>query len=88
MRWTLVGAAPAAEVEEAAAVEEAEAVELAVPEEAEALELELVVASEGSRVPHFFWMLSVQFCCPDWLPTLAEMHSLKASLQTNCNAQD
>lgn len=82
MRWTLVGAAPAAEVEEAAAVEEAEAVELAVPEDAEALE-ELEVALAGSRTPHLSLMLVVQFSWPDWLPTLARLHSLKASLQTN-----
>lgn len=84
--WMLVGAAPAAEVDEEAAVEEAvepEAVALAVPEEAEELVEVLVLASAGSSLPHLSEMLVVQFCWAVESPTLSALHSAKASSQTN-----
>ncbi len=37
----------------------------------------------GSKVPHFFWILFVQLSWPAALPTLASLHSLKASLHMN-----
>lgn len=82
----MVGAAPAAEVVEAAADEDAAvalAVELAVLTEAEEDVVEPVVALEGSRVPHLSEMLVVQFFWAVESPTFAALHSLKASWQTN-----
>lgn len=84
--WKLVGAA-ALELEVEAAL-------LEPPEEvcawvcvgagvAEELEDELTTTLAGSSVPHLSAMLVVQFFWPWALPTLASLHSLKASLQMN-----
>lgn len=80
-----MGAAPAAEVAEAAAEDAAVpvAVELAVPAEAEEVVVVSVVALAGSRVPHLSEMLVVQFFWAVESPTCAALHSAKASWQTN-----
>lgn len=83
-----MGGAPAVEADVDVADEEAAAeVELPVAEEV----AELVVAVlgavylAGSRVPQVSWMEVVQFLWAVESPTLARLHSEKASWQTNCN---
>lgn len=78
----LVGAAPAVEVEEAAAVEPLEAAvpvaeaETEAEEAAEVVEESDVERSEGSRVPHVSAMLVVQLACSWASFSYSSMHSL------------
>lgn len=82
-----MGAAPALELEEAAAVEPPEVavpVAEAVPEAlAELVVEEEELASLGSRVPQWSLMLVVQLDWPCWSFSFSLMQSLYACWQTN-----